>query len=121
MAQASQGRYVQEDDSIDYTPGSDVALGSVIVQGSIVAIATHSIEASTQGAIAVRGIFDVVKINGAISAGEKLYWDPTGNPQGGTAGTGGATTTAGTLKVLGYAIQAAGATDEIVRVELAHA
>ncbi len=47
MAQAT---YVQQGETIDYTPGSDVAAGAVVVQGDFVGVAKQPIAASTPGA-----------------------------------------------------------------------
>jgi hypothetical protein len=74
------------------------------------------IAANALGALAVQGIFDVVKANEQQALGAALYWDADGNPYNGTAGTGCATTTAGGNTFIGFAQVAAGATDEVVRV-----
>ena len=118
MAQTYQAKFAQEGKSIDYTPGSAVAGGSVVVQGSLVGFAKLAIAANKLGALAIAGVFDLVKINGAIAAGAPVYWDADGNPQGGVAGSGAATTTntdAGDTFV-GFAIAAAAETAEVVQV-----
>src|SRR5690606_38653545 len=89
----TQATYRAVGRQIDYTPGAAVSAGDVVVQGSLVGIAALDIEANRLGALHVEGIFDVVKVNGAINAGASVYWDADGSPQGGTAGTGAATTT----------------------------
>jgi predicted RecA/RadA family phage recombinase len=106
--------YVHDGKSIDYTPGSDVSAGDVVVQGDLVGIAKLDIAASALGALAVTGVFDLPKTTGvgeAITAGAKVYWD---------AGDGVAKTDdeSGTNKYLGKAIAAAGDDDETVRVRL---
>jgi len=116
MAQNFQAAFVQDGRSIDYTPGSVVAAGQVVVQGAMIGVAKTPIAAGALGALAVRGIFDVVKANEQQAVGAALYWDADGNPYGGTAGTGCATTTAGGNTFIGFAQAAAGATDETVRV-----
>ena len=113
MAQAT---FVQEGRSIDHTPVAAVAAGQVVVQGSMIGVAKTPIAAGALGALAVRGIFDVVKANEEQALGAALYWDADGDPYGGTAGTGCATTTAGGNTFIGFAQAAAGATDETVRV-----
>lgn len=118
MAQDFQARRHKEGDYIDHTPGSAVAAGDVVVQSGLLAIATVPIAASELGALATEGVFDVVKANGSISVGAVVYWDDDGNPQGGTAGTGCATTTSTDNTPIGRAIVAAGTTDEVVRVKL---
>ena len=116
MAQNYQARFIQEGLSIDYTPGSAVAAGQVVVQGSMIGVAKTPIAASALGALAVRGIFDVVKANEQQTLGAALYWDADGDPYGGTAGTGCATTTSGGNTFIGFAQVVAEATDEVVRV-----
>lgn len=96
----------QNNGTLDYTPGSAVATGDVVVLGSIVGIATKAIAASTQGALAIEGIYELPKITGTIAVGTKVYWDPSGNPLNGTAGSGAITSTAGSLKCAGYAVAA---------------
>jgi predicted RecA/RadA family phage recombinase len=116
MAQNFQAMFVQAGESIDYTPVSAVVAGQVVVQGSMIGVAKTPIAAGALGALAVKGIFDVVKANEQQALGAALYWDADGNPYGGTAGTGCATTTAGGNTFIGFAQVAAGATDETVRV-----
>jgi len=116
MAQNFQATFVQAGESIDYTPVSAVAAGQVVVQGSMIGVAKTPIAAGALGALAVEGLFDVVKANEQQALGAALYWDADGNPYGGTAGTGCATTTAGGNTFIGFAQVAAGATDEMVRV-----
>ena len=116
MAQNFQATFVQVGESIDYTPVAAVTAGQVVVQGSMIGVAKMPIAAGALGALAVRGVFDVVKANEQQALGAALYWDADGNPYGGTAGTGCATTTAGGNTFIGFAQAAAGATDETVRV-----
>ena len=104
MAQATQ---IQKGHVADYTPGSDVDVGDVVLQGSLFGIAGLAIEGSALGSLIVDGIFDVLKVGGAISAGELLYWDPTGDPETVDDGSGACTGTAGALKPFGWAIQSA--------------
>ncbi len=110
--------YVQDDETIDYTPSSDVAVGDVVVQGNFVGVARKPIPANTLGALAVEGVFDVVKAADAFTGGVPVYWDEDGNPVGGTAGSGAATTTAAGNKFMGFAVVAAGQTATTVRVSL---
>ena len=116
MAQNYQARFIQEGQAIDYTPGSAVAAGQVVVQGSMIGVAKTPIAAGALGALAVKGIFDVVKANEQQALGAALYWDADGNPYNGTAGTGCATTTSTGNTFIGFSQAAAGATDEVVRV-----
>src|SRR3989304_4856812 len=99
-----QAIYVQQGEAIDYTPGSDVAAGQVGVPGDFVGVAKTPIAATTPGALAVVGIFDVVKAAVTFTAGVAVFWDADGNPVGGTAGTGAATTSASGNKFMGFAV-----------------
>jgi len=104
--------FIHDGDAIDYTPGADVAVGDVVVQGDLVGIARRPIPANTLGALAVAGVFDVPKATGgstAIAAGANVYWDNTNKR---------ATTTASGNKLLGKTIKAAVDADATVRVRL---
>lgn len=115
MAQTFQGRRVAEGLSIDYTPGSDVSAGDVVVQENVIGIAPKAIAASVKGALDVHGVFAIVKKQEAFATvGAPVFWDATGDPYGGTAGTGAATATVGANRRIGFVIVAAGANDEYV-------
>lgn len=102
-------RYVQKGDSIDYTPSININAGDVIVIADLIGIAKLDIQAGTLGALAVVGVFDVVKTNAAINSGSTVYWD---------AGAKKATTVSGSNHYLGKAIANCSADDETVRVLL---
>ena len=104
--------FIQDGDSLDYTPGADVAAGAVVVQGDLVGVAKRPIPANTLGSLAVSGVFDFPKATGAstaIGAGVNVYWN---------AGTQVATTTASGNKLLGKTVRAAADADALVRVRL---
>lgn len=106
--------YVHEGATIDYTPGADVAAGSVVVIGDLIGIAKTGIKANTLGALAVTGVFDMPKATGtgtAISAGASVYWDVAES----VAKTD---SEAGANKLLGKTTSAAGDNDATVRVRL---
>jgi len=110
--------FVADGSAIDYTPGADVAAGDVVVIGSNVAIAKTPIASGNLGALAVGGIYDGAKITGAVNLGDAIYWDATGDPVGGTAGSGAYTTTAAGNVYAGRAVKAAASGDATVRFEL---
>jgi len=116
MSQQFQARRISAGQQFDHTPVADVAAGAVVIVGSVAGVAARPIAAGTLGALELEGIFDIVKVNGVIAAGSIVYWDADGDPQGGTAGSGAATTTSTSNTFLGYTIADAGATDETVRV-----
>lgn len=99
------------DGSIDYTPGSAVTGGDVIVQGSIVGVAPIDIAANDLGALTVNGLQKVPKTTAAWLVGVPVHWNPTGDPDSGTAGTGAANQT-GTGTLMGVAAIAAASGDD---------
>ena len=106
-------RFVHDGDSIDYTPGSAVTAGDVVVQGELVGVAKRDIPANALGSLAVTGVFDFPKATGAgtaIAAGANVYWN---------AGTQVATTTSAGNKLIGKTVKAAADADATVRVRLA--
>jgi len=109
MAKAT---FVQDGGAVDYTPGSAVAAGDVVVQGELVGVARTPIAASALGSLAVAGVFDFTKATGggtAITAGANCYWDATNQR---------ATTTSSGNKVIGKCVRAAADADATVRVRM---
>ena len=106
--------FTHDGNSIDYTPGSDVAAGDVVVQGELVGVAKTPIAANALGALAVTGVFDFPKATGggtAITAGANVYWD-VGDTEAKEDSESGAN------KLIGKTIVAAGDDDTTVRVRL---
>ena len=106
--------FVHDGNAIDYTPGSDVSAGDVVVQGELVGVAKRDIPANTLGALAVTGVFDFPKTAGigeAITAGANVYWDVAD----GVAKTDDET---GANKLIGKTVAAAGDDDTTVCVRL---
>lgn len=101
--------YVQRGESIDYTPTANIAAGDIVIIGGIVGVAKLDIPANELGAIAVTGVYDMVKATGAITAGATVYWD---------ASAKNVTTTESENTAIGKAVAAAESTDTIVRVLL---
>lgn len=67
--------YVAEDDLFDYTPGSAVAAGDVVVIGSMIGVAPRAIAANALGALAVEGIWEMPVATGATGAqGSAINW-----------------------------------------------
>jgi predicted RecA/RadA family phage recombinase len=107
MAQAT---FVQDGESIDYTPVADVAAGDVVVQGDLVGVAKLDIKANKLGALAVGGVFDFAKLAAlALAVGTIVYWDDAANV---------ATNVAAGNKQIGKVVRAAAAADATVRVRL---
>ena len=108
-------KFISDGNKLDYTPGSAVSAGDVVVIGEIVASAPSAIAASTLGHVQIEGIIRLPKDTGsgtALTQGTKVYWD---------AGNQVVTTTAGANKVAGYVAKAAAAGDSTVHVKMARA
>lgn len=108
MAQAQylHGDYVK----VDYTPGSAVTGGDVVVVGDRPLIAHRDIAANELGALATGGGVYEVTADAAISAGVVVYWNDTSNK---------VTTTASTHKVFGYVTpdSSAAADGDLIKVQ----
>ncbi len=111
-----KARFVHEGKAIDYTPGADVAAGSVVVLGNLVGFAKLDIAAGTLGALHLTGVYDVEKANEEITQGAATHYDADGDPYDGEAGSGAATTTSGGNTFMGFALATAAATDTHVRI-----
>ena len=108
------GQFIHDGKAIDYTPGSTVSAGDVVVQGDLVGVAKLDIAADALGALAVAGVFDFPKAAGggsAITAGAKVYWD-VGDTEAKEDAEAGAN------KYLGKVVTAAADADTTVRVRL---
>lgn len=68
-------KYIQKGESLDYTPGSNTAAGSVVFIGALAGVTKLDIKAGELGALAVEGVFEFPKGSGAIDAGDAVYWD----------------------------------------------
>src|SRR5574344_1703805 len=103
-------RYVQRGDSVDYTPTADVSAGDIVNHGKMVGVAKLDIKAGELGALALTGVYEVVKGDAAFGPGEEV---------GGDAASKKAVvaTTSGCVKI-GYAIAPAASGDTVVNVRL---
>ncbi|MFA5532826.1 MAG: DUF2190 family protein, partial [Candidatus Shapirobacteria bacterium] len=92
-----QAQSVDTGRTIPYRAAEDKTGGDVVVQNGLVGVVANDIDISEEdlGSLIVEGVFDFAAESShvAIAVGDDLYWDDDGNPQGGTAGTGCATTT----------------------------
>lgn len=102
-------KFIQEGSAIDYTATTAVKSGDVVMLGDIAGVATYDIEAENTGVLQLSGIFDVEKVNGAVTLGGKVYFDETAKK---------ATTVMASNKLIGVAICAAAANDSVVRIKL---
>ncbi len=115
-----QATFVQDGKTIDHTPSVAVGAGTVVVRGRLVGIANNDIPANVKGALAVEGVFAMVKKNEEIADGAAVYWDADGDPYTGTAGSGAATGSVSDV-LAGFAVGTAAATALTVNVKLAAA
>jgi predicted RecA/RadA family phage recombinase len=108
--------FIHDGNSIDYTPGADVAAGAVVVQGELVGVARTPIAANALGSLAAVGVFDFPKAGSAgvtFAAGANVYWDAANSKAVATSGD-----PAGTNKLAGKAVAAAVDAATTVRVRL---
>lgn len=107
-----EAKYIHEGKSIDYTPATDVEIGQVVVQGDLVGVALHSIEANRLGALQVSGVFRFPKATGsALAVGTKVYWDESAKQATDDDDTG-------SNKYLGKVVATAATADDSVLVRL---
>jgi hypothetical protein len=99
--------------------------GSARLAGTVVAIGTTVVgiievdtPANAPAAMAVAGTWKVPKDTSDVTAGDALYWNATGDPYGGTAGSGCFTKTVGSNIFGGIALESAGATTGNVEMML---
>lgn len=66
-----------EGQTIDYTPGSNVSSGDVVVLGNLVGVAAVDIDSGDQGALTVEGIVELPKASaeGELTQGTVVFWD----------------------------------------------
>ena len=102
--------FVQEGKALNYTPsGADVASGDFVLIGAIGGIAKTDIADGKTGAVHVSGVFSVAKASGAVTQGQKLYWNSTNS---------NLTTTASGNTIVGVAAEAAASGDANVKILL---
>ena len=104
-----KARFIHDGKAVDFFPATNVAAGTVIVEGDLVGVTKLDIQAGRLGALHVVGVYDVEKGNVAITLGAKVYWDATAKQ---------AVITATGNKQLGICVQEATAEDAVVRVRL---
>jgi len=107
----------QKADTIPYLATGDKAAGDVVLLGTIPAVVKRDIDFSENplGTVTIGAAGEVWMVPQKaeiIADGAAVYWDPTGDPVTGTAGTGAATGTA-TDNLIGTAaaVQMNGTTD----------
>lgn len=97
-----QATFVRQDDPMNYTPAGAVAVGAVVIEDGLCAVANAAIAAAVEGTLVKEDVWDIVKDTSVFTDNDPVYWNPVGDPVGGTAGTGAATLTPGGFNLLGY-------------------
>ena len=106
-------------DFIDYTPSTVKVAGEMVETAGRAAMCATAIAASALGAAQIKGIVKVKAAAVTGNAGDVVGWDEDGDPYGGTAGTGAATTALADADFLiGTLTAALTATAGVAKVEL---
>ena len=102
-------QFLHDGSTIDFTPSTAVSAGDIVTRGGLVGVAKLDIDAGTQGALSLSGVYKVLKGTEKFVTGESVFWDAT---------AGQATHTLAGNQYLGKAVAYAGETDETVSVRL---
>jgi predicted RecA/RadA family phage recombinase len=106
--------FVSNGRSIDYTPGSAVTAGAVVLQGDLIGVASNDIAANKLGSLQLEGEFSFTGDTGAntdIALGAIVFWD---NSNAKVAKTDAS----GANKRLGKTTRAKATTDSVVYVKI---
>lgn len=107
--------YVACGDTIDYTAGSAITSGDVVVVGEQIGIALVDIANGDTGTVAISGIFTVPKVSAAVIAqGESVIYDVSASAFDDNA----ATPATGDVSGCCVAVEAAGASVTTIDVKL---
>lgn len=101
--------FVQPGDNLDLIAPRALVSGAGFLVGAIFGVASTDAAQNAPVVGVTRGVFDLPKAAGAITQGQKLYWDNAAF---------NVTTTAGGNTLIGAATQAAAAGDATARVKL---
>ena len=106
-----KAKFFQDGKVIGITAGSAaINAGDLVISGSLVGVAKHDIPANTPGAIALEGVYDIVKASADdLAFGADVYWN---------AESGYACASASGLPKIGTAVEAAGSGAESVKVKI---
>ena len=103
-------KFIQPGDVIDYTAGSALTSGTVVVIGKRIGVLLSDLASGETGPAQVTGVFEVTKLTtDDVAQGALLYWD-TANSR--------LTTTVSTNTLAGYAFKAAGTSATTVNIKL---
>lgn len=97
--------YVQEGNVVEFTAGSAISSGDVVVIGGLLGVALADVANGAVGQAQVSGVFTLPKVSAAvIAAGERVQWDVSATGIEDAA----ATPASGDLVNCGIAMEAAG-------------
>lgn len=103
-------KFIQPGEVIDYTAGSDLTAGAVVVIGNRVGVLLTDLANGETGAAQVTGVFELTKLTtDDVAQGNLLYWDATNKRL---------TKTATDNTLAGYAWKAAGTSATTVQIKL---
>ena len=99
--------YVQEGKVMEFTAGSALSSGDVVVIGGLIGVVVADVANGAQGQAAVEGVFNLPKVDAAvIAAGEQVIYDVSA----GEIDDSSATPASGDIVKAGIAFEAKGAT-----------
>ena len=101
--------FVQPGDTITIPATATVPSGRGVLVGALFGINSNAVVSGDNMVLKRHGVFDHAKATGAVTVGQKLYWDDTNKVF---------TTTVGTNTLQGVAVQAAASGDATVRIAL---
>jgi predicted RecA/RadA family phage recombinase len=105
--------YIQPGNCIDYTAGSDISSGDVVVVGGLLGVAMSDIANGDTGAVGVSGVYSLPKVTAhVLSVGERVQYDVSAS----SIADDGATPASGDLVNCGIVTKAAGNGDTTVEV-----
>jgi predicted RecA/RadA family phage recombinase len=105
--------FVQNGDYLDYTATADIARGALVQVGDLHGVAVTAIANGARGSLALEGVFTFPKLTGA-SADACTFGGPVYFSSGSVSGS----SSSGTRKQVGHAVEVAAQAATTVRVRL---
>ncbi len=111
--------FIEEGKRVEFTAAEAVSSGDLVMLSDLAAVALSDAAVGDVCVAAPEGVWELgAKAQETISQGAKVYWNPTGNPYGGEAGSGCITTDPTGAKYIGIAWAGAAETAASVKVKL---
>ncbi|MGL6122450.1 MAG: DUF2190 family protein [Shewanella sp.] len=71
-------KYVQDGNTINFTPAAAVASGEAVLLGALLVVAVGAIAINTEGVGLTEGVFELPKLStDVVAQGAPIYWDNT--------------------------------------------